>query len=405
MAMQLSPISKPKAPLRLAVEVTDRHLEQEFLQVHISLNQHNPNWIRPLDKDVAAIFDPGKNKAYRQGQAQRWLLYDEEGKAIGRIAAFVNRRYKNKGDGMPVGGIGFFDCIDQQEAANQLFDAAKEWLQQRGMEAMDGPINFGERDRWWGLLVEGFQAPLYTMNYNPPYYRRLFEAYGFKNFYNQICWSLPVAGTSTQLQPKFYQAHSSFASNPDFTASYLQKGDLKKLAADFCTVYNKAWASHEGNKEMSQQQAYKLFASMKPIMDKKLIWFAYHKGEPVAMWINIPDINQIVKYLGGQFNWWAKLRFMLLRYIGVCTKFVGIIYGIVPEFQGTGVDYFMIVEAEKVIKASTRYKQVELQWQGDFNPKMLNISRNLGAEQSRLLTTYRYQFDRQRPFHRHPMLK
>ncbi|AHM61199.1 hypothetical protein D770_14725 [Flammeovirgaceae bacterium 311] len=402
--MQAIQIKKTAYPKRVVVEVTDKHQEKEFLQVHINRNKHNPSWIRPLDKDITSIYDPAKNKYFRHGEAIRWLLYDEGGEAIGRVAAFVNKRYRNKGDGMQVGGIGFFDCIDQQEAANQLFDTAAQWLQQRGMEAMDGPINFGERDRWWGLLVSGFQPPLYTMNYNPPYYQRLFEDYGFRNFYNQVCWSLPVASQSVQLQEKFYHAHKSFASNPDFRAEHVKKSQLKKFSEDFCTVYNKAWSKHEGNKNMSPAQAYKLFSSMKPIMDEKLVWFAYHREEPVAMWLNIPDINGIVKHLDGKFNLLARLKFLIMKQAGFCTKFVGLAYGIVPEFQGTGVDYFMIVEAEKVIKSSTKYKHVELQWQGDFNPKMLNISRNLGAEQSRLLVTYRYLFDPARAFHRHPVL-
>lgn len=387
------------------VEVNNKQKEIEFLKVHIYINKNNPNWIRPLDKDVIAVFDPKKNKAFRQGEVIRWLLKDDNKKLIGRIAAFVNKQYKNKGDNLKVGGIGFFDCIDNQEAANLLFDTAKTWLQQRGMEAMDGPINFGERDKWWGLLISGFQAPLYTMNYNPPYYQQLFQNYGFRIFYNQICWSLSVADKLDQLQSKFYTSHQSFANKPDFKAEHLKKTQLRKFADDFSTVYNKAWAKHEGNKEISGDQALRLLLSMKPILDEKLIWFVYHKAEPVAMWVNIPDLNQIVKYLNGQFNLWAKLKFLLLKKWGICTRFVGIVYGIVPEFQGTGVDYFMIVEAEKKIKAATRYKQVELQWQGDFNPKILNISRNLGAEQSRMLATYRCLFDPQRPFHRHPIIE
>ncbi len=92
---------------------------------------------------------------------------------------------------MPVGGIGFFDCINDQAAADMLFDVAKHWLLQKGMEAMDGPINFGERDRWWGLVVEGFEPPpLYCMNFNPPYYQHLFENYGFRNYFNQICFGM-----------------------------------------------------------------------------------------------------------------------------------------------------------------------------------------------------------------------
>lgn len=375
----------------------------DFLKVNVIVNQGNPNYIRPLDKDIRDVFDPKKNKYFRSGKICRWLLKDDSGNLIGRISAFVNPKYKNKGDKLKTGGIGFFDCIDDQEAANLLLNTGKEWLEKQGMEAMDGPINFGERDRWWGLLVEGFQAPVYTLNYNPPYYQKLFEDYGFKVFFNQICWNMALSEDS-QLAPKFYEAHERFAKQPEFEARHYKKNQLEKFAKDFCTVYNGAWASHEGNKGMAVPLAIKLFKSMQPIIDEKLVWFAYHNDEPIAMWLNLPDINQIVQHLNGQFNLIAKIKFMILKMRKVCNKMVGIVFGIVPEFQGTGIDYFMIVEGEKVIKSDTKYRDLELQWQGDFNPKILNISKNLDAEQARRLVTYRYIFDRSIPFERHPIL-
>ena len=135
------------------IEVKSKDDAQAFIQINADLNKATPNYIRPLDHEIRAVFDPDKNKAFRHGECNRWILKDEEGKAIGRIAAFVNKRYKSKGDDQPVGGIGFFDCIRNQEAADMLFDVAKHWLIQKGMGAMDGPINFGERDKWWGLVT------------------------------------------------------------------------------------------------------------------------------------------------------------------------------------------------------------------------------------------------------------
>ncbi|MEQ1677341.1 MAG: hypothetical protein ABL876_11600, partial [Chitinophagaceae bacterium] len=137
------------------IEVTTPQLAKEFIRVNPEIHKSNPCYIRPLDKDVIEVFDPKKNKTFRTGEAIRWILKDENGKLAGRIAAFTNKKYKNKGDDGPVGGIGFFDCINEQAAAELLFDVAKHWLLQKGMEAMDGPINFGERDRWWGLVVKG----------------------------------------------------------------------------------------------------------------------------------------------------------------------------------------------------------------------------------------------------------
>ncbi|MGZ5248453.1 MAG: hypothetical protein ACXWCR_15205, partial [Flavitalea sp.] len=187
------------------VEVTDSKTEKDFLMVNVLMNKGNPEYIRPLDKDIQEVFDPKKNKAFRFGKAIRWILKDESGQLIGRIAAFMNKKYRSAGDEFPVGGIGFFDCINDQQAANFLFDTAKKWLAEEGVEAMDGPINFGERDKWWGLLVKGFQSPLYNMNYNPPYYQELFENYGFQTFFNQHCYGMKVR---TKVQDKLYARHA-----------------------------------------------------------------------------------------------------------------------------------------------------------------------------------------------------
>jgi hypothetical protein len=376
---------------------------RDFIEVTVKMNGGNPDYIRPLDQDVRAVFDPAKNKYLKAGQIQRWLLRDDAGQLIGRIAAFVNPRYKNKGDKGKFGGIGFFDCVDQQEAANLLFDTAKNWLAERGMVGMDGPINMGDRDRFWGLLTEGFHPAPYGLNYNPPYYQKLFEQYGFQVFYNQICWKMEVASGS-QLSKKFYEAHARFSSDPAFSADYLRKKNIRKYAEDFATVYNKAWAGHQGNKEMTVDMVMKTFDTIKPIMDERLVWFSYHNGKPITMWLNLPDINQIFRHFHGKFHLWNKLRFLYLKKYSKVDKMMGVAYGVVPEFQGSGVDYYMIVEAEKIIKKQTPYKQLELQWQGDFNPKMLNISKNLGAKKSRNLITYRYLFDRDATFQTHPVL-
>ena len=131
------------------IEVTTPSLAKDFISVNVELNKNNSHYIRPLDKDINSVFDPKKNKSFSLGEIIRWILKDDNGQLIGRIAAFVQKKYKNKGDEFPVGGIGFFECINSQTAAAKLFDSAKEWLLQQKVQAMDGPINFGERDRWW----------------------------------------------------------------------------------------------------------------------------------------------------------------------------------------------------------------------------------------------------------------
>ena len=383
------------------IEVNDKVSAREFLLLPLRIYKNDPNWIRPLDKDIQQVFDPEKNKAFRHGEIIRYILQDHEGITIGRVAAFVNKKYKTKGDDVPVGGMGFFECINNQEAANCLFDVCKKWLSDKGMGAMDGPINFGERDRWWGLQVEGFQQPLYCMNYNPPYYQELFENYGFQLFFNQHCYTLKVRD---RLQEKFYIRHEELSKDPHYKAIHIRSNQLEKFARDFTTVYNKAWAGHGGLKQMEERAVIKLFKSMKPIMDERISWFTYYKDEPIAIWLNIVDLNQWFKYLNGRFDLWGKLKFLWIKKTKKNLKFNGLIFGIIPEFQGKGVDAYMIIEGAKLIQDKLPYEDYELQWIGDFNPKMLNISQSLGTTLSRRLITYRYNFDRTKPFNRHPQV-
>lgn len=383
--------------------VNDKASARQFLQVPLFIYKDDPNWIRPLDKDIEEVFDEEKNKAFRFGKAVRWLLKGDAGNIIGRIAAFTNKKYKNKNDDVPVGGIGFFECINNQDAANLLFDTAKAWLIEQGMEAMDGPINFGERDRWWGLVNKGFQEPLYCMNYNPPYYVKLFENYGFKVFFDQVCMNKTAKEV---LGDKIWERHDLIAKDPAFTAAYIKKNNLEKYAEDFATVYNKAWAGHGGLKQLNKSQVLMMFKKMKPVMDEKIVWFAYYKNEPIAIFINLPDLNQWFKHLNGKFGLLQKLKFLWLQKFKPNKKFVGLVFGVVPEWQGKGVDAFIIGESAKIIQTDqSPYTEYEMQWIGDFNPKMLNIASSLGnVSRTRQLSTYRYLFDREKEFFRHPFL-
>jgi hypothetical protein len=384
------------------VEVTDDTLAKQFILVNVLQNKSNPLYIRPLDKDVNDVFDPKSNKTFRFGTVKRWLL-KKDNEYIGRIAAFTNKKYKNKGDDVPVGGMGFFDCINDQIAADMLFDVAKHWLLQQGMGAMDGPINFGERDRWWGLVVAGFQEPLYCMNFNPPYYQSLLENYGFQPFFHQICLGMDP---KQRLSDKIQERHGLYAGDPAFSVKQIDKNKIEKFAGDFAKVYNAAWAGHGGLKELKKEQVVLMFKKMKPVMDERIVWFAYENEEPIAIFVNLPDLNQWFKYLNGKFDLWHKLKFLWIKKTKPCKKFTGLVFGIVPRFQGKGIDAFIIGEADKTVKQSSfEYTEYEMQWIGDFNPKMLNVGLGLGdVYESRKLTTYRYLFDRTKPFHRHPIL-
>ncbi|MBD2713579.1 hypothetical protein KBK19_00870 [Microvirga sp. STR05] len=387
------------------LEVTDSTRARQFRDLAERIYREHPNWIPPLDHELEAVFDPEKNVNFKHGEAIRWILTDDAGEVIGRVAAFVNQQTAHADATLPTGGMGFFECIDDQTAANTLFEASQTWLAARGMAAMDGPINFGERDRYWGLLVAGFTEPNYGMFYHPPYYQQLFEGYGFQVYFKQYTCYREVA---MPLHQAFSAAAVRYAEQyPTFQFRHASKRDPDKLARDFHHVYNLAWANHSGIAAMPLEKAHELVRQMKPVLDERLLWFAYHNEEPVAFFVSLPELNQIFKQVGRNFNLWNKLRFLWQkrRYEQrTDKKLFGVIFGVVPEWQGKGVESAMMVHARAEFMRAG-YTEIEMNWIGDFNPRMLALTRSIGARIYKTHVTYRYLFDRQRPFERSPIIR
>lgn len=387
------------ADIYKVVEVNNKRTEKEFLLLPVSLYKNEKNWIRPLDKDIQSVFDPKQNKKFRQGECIRWILVDENKKTVGRIAAFIDPQ-TSKTYEQPTGGIGFFECIYNKEAASLLFNTCKEWLQKKGMEAMDGPINFGDRDRWWGLLVDGFYEPNYCMPYNFEYYKALFEDYGFQNFYNQYTYHTPINdhGLKNTVREKALR----IAGNPDYVFRTIERKKLDKYSEDFVTIYNKAWGKYAGASSITKTHAKGLFRSMKAIMDERILWYAYYKDDPVAFFLMIPEINASIKRLNGKFHQLAKLKFLYyFKLRKVCKKAFGVIFGVVPEHQGKGLEAAIIMAYAKVaLSPSFPYTEMEMNWIGDFNPAMMKINEDVGAKIRKTHVTYRYLFDRTKEFKR-----
>jgi len=256
------------------IPVSDHHTRKEFLKVPHFIYKDDKNWICPLDQDVEKTFDAKKNPFFKHGQCTRWILEDDNGRITGRVAAFINDKKAYQYD-QPTGGIGFFECTDNYEAASALFDTAREWLKTHGMKAMDGPINFGENDTFWGLLVEGFSAPSYGMNYNPPYYQALFEKYGFTTAYQQITNHLAVRNPFPE---RFTKIANWVASKPGYTFEHFSKKNSDKYVADLMEIYNDGWKDFENFVPIKKETLEESFRQMETIMDEKLIWFAYING-------------------------------------------------------------------------------------------------------------------------------
>lgn len=372
-----------------------------FLELPVRLYRNDPNWIRPLDQDVESVFDPKKNKAFRTGEAIRWVLEDASGQVIGRVAAFFNREQQEE---QPTGGMGFFECIEDETAAFTLFDACRNWLTNKGFEAMDGPVNFGERDSWWGLMIKGWDhEPTYKMPWSKPYYIPFFENYGFRDYFQQYVYTSPIR--EVVVAPSVEEKAQRIYTNPEFTFRSIDKKQLPKFAEDFRDIYNQAWAKFPGVHAMTREQTLALVGTMKPIIDEQLIWFAYAGERPVAFFIVIPDLNQVVKHLNGKFGLFAKLKFLyLLKFKKVVTRTCGVIFGVIPDYQGRGVESAIALRFRQAGRDNPdyQYHTIDMNWVGDFNPKMMRFVSQLGTKIEKSYITYRFLFDREKEFKRCP---
>ena len=380
-------------------EVISEKDKSSFHRLPFNLYKNDPNWIPPVNQEIEAIFNPLKNTFFADGEAIRLLLSDGE-KIIGRIAAFYNR--SNLNGIVKNGGIGFFECINNQEASNLLFDAAKKWLIEKGCNAMDGPVNFGERDKWWGLLVEGFDPPVYGLNYHLPWYKNLFEQYGFRNYFEQYTFLLHQNDPMPEI---VFKIRDRLIQRNHIVFKTAEKNNLKKYALDFMAIYNQAWEHHEGVKMMTEAQADQLLEEVKPIMDPDLFIFAYVKNEPVGFFIGIPDANQILKYADGNLNVWGKLNVAAHMPFVKFKNLFGIIFGVVPAHHNKGIEAGLAATMHEKVSNHRSYQQIEMLWIGDFNKKMLNFVRHIQAKKYRTLITYRIIFDEQIPFERCPVIE
>lgn len=383
------------------LQVDNSELERTWLSVPKSIYANDANYIPHIRQDVANIFDSRKNKLFKDGNAMRWVLLSNEGEAIGRIAAFQSKKY-SEAQKQKTGGLGFFECLDNDDAARLLLQTACEWLWSQGMEAIDGPINFGEKEAYWGLLIENFtDMGSFRMNYNPPYYRRFFEDFGFRIYYEQLCYKRDL---HVPAQEVFVRKSRQLLEDKAYRVANARGRSMEQIANDFVTIYNAAWAVHGGFKPMKIEQARKAIQAMKPIMDKDIMVFAYHNEKPIGFYINLPEVNEFMQHVHGNLNALGMLRFLFYKTFGKRSTMVGIVFGVDRAYHGKGVEGAMIKYCEEHIVTLNRYQETILTWIGDFNPKMIHVAENLGASLYRKLATYRLLHNSDLPFDRHPTL-
>ncbi len=369
-------------------EVKDQATREAFHSVPKQLYRNDQNWVCPLDAEIEDIFNPAENKLFADGAAIRWVLFDDAGNLLGRVAAFYNAGKSAKNE-QPTGGMGFFECVNDRAAAFALFDACRDWLKGKGMEAMDGPVTFGENLTYWGLLIEGYTMPTYGMPYNFPYYRDLFEAYGFRTYFEQFSYEKDLSKPFPERQVKF-----SMHLKEKFRTEHFSYANKEKYLNDVCTIYNKVWADfHEDYTPMEYEDIAKIMKKAKAVINPEFIWFVYDQGNPVALVVVFPDVNQILKKLGnGKLSFLNILKFLWYKNTGTITRARQLLTAVIPEYQRSGVTGLLFLTmVDALIK--NKIKVLDMSWVGDYNITVNKIYRLLDLPVVRKHATFRFMFD------------
>jgi GNAT superfamily N-acetyltransferase len=350
----------------------------KFIRFLWTIYRDYPAWVPPLMMDRKKLMDREKNPFYKHTDAEFYLA-ERDGIVVGRIAAIVNHNH-NKEHEENIGFFGFFECINDQNVANTLFDTAKKYLQEHGVTAMRGPVNPSVNDEI-GLLVEGFDlSPTVMMTYNPPYYVSLVEKYGFKKAKDLYAYLLDQKTVYTD---RFTRAHELVKQRQNITFRTFDMKHFSEEVRKVKEVYNKAWSRNWGAVPMTDEEFDALAADLKQVIVPELVIVAEKDGKAIGFALSLPDINIALKYnkngyiLPALYYLWAKKKEIDLVRI--------IVLGVIPEYLSTGAGAALFYETAMNAK-KLGYGYGEASWILEDNERMVKSAE---AMQGKITKRYR----------------
>jgi len=313
---------------------------REFVELPFRLHSSSPQWVPPLRLERHLSLSPRFNAFFRNGEAQLFLA-ERDGRVAGRISAHVDLAL-NAYHGNRWGLFGFIELEDDPEVAAALFDAAEGWLRGRGRDRMVGPMDFRMNDES-GILIEGYeQEPIIKQPWHPPYYRALCEGAGLEKVVDLYFWGLVMADREEML-PVLVELSEQLGPKHGITIERMSRRRLRRDLDVFAEIYNHAWRRNWGFVPYEKADLDHYAQELQLVFDRDFFMIARNRGgEPVAMAITVPDVNQVLKRMNGRLlplGWWRFLS--RNRYIDQVR--IGFL-GVKPDYQHTGVAAALYVE-------------------------------------------------------------
>lgn len=364
--------------------VQTRKEKRQFLELPWQLHRRDPNWIPPLRRNQRELVGYRSHPFYQDAVSQTFLAL-RDGEPCGRIAAIVYHGH-NRCHNEQRGFFGFFDSIDDQEVATGLFDAARQWLEERGMKSIRGPMNPSLHYEV-GLLVDGFDSPpRFMMTYNPPYYERLVESYGFRKSQDMYAyWG--HSGMLDTGDPKIDRI--SEAAKQRFNVQ-LRRFDTKRFKDEvrtFLRIYNEASSAMWGFVPMSDAEIDHVSDSLRYLICPELTAIAEVDGRAVGAVFGLLDYNPRIKQIDGRL---FPLGFMRLLWNRRAIKSIRILAAeVVPEYQAWGLGLVLLDRLVPDVRA-WGVKDAEFSWVLESNQLSRGSLERGGAKR---IKTYRIYDD------------
>lgn len=324
-------------------QVTDKKGEMRFIKSQWLFYKNDKNFVPPLIADRKKILDTVKNPFYKHSKIQLFLA--ESGNIIvGRIAAIINENH-NKTHNDKIGFWGFFECLDNQDVANALFDVAGKWLKERGMDTMRGPENPSMNDDI-GLLVDGFDSPpVIMMTYNPKYYEGLVEKAGFAKSKDVYAYFLVHSAYDTDKIRRLQEVLTKRYNITIREVDLKHKEQLMKDVNVIKEIYNAAWVPNWGFVKWTNEEFDFIVDDLKMVADQETALIAESNGKIAGFALGLPNINECLIHnkngsmLGALWHLMTKKKNVKLMRI--------IALGVLPEYQKTGIDSVLYYEIGK----------------------------------------------------------
>ena len=349
-----------------------------FISLPWKIYQGNPHWVPPLLSEQKLVLDREKGPFFEIGQAEYFLALCE-GEPVGRISAHTNQQW-NQHYRDQKGFFGFFECIEDPEAASALFEAAEGWLRDRGKTSILGPMSFSIYDEL-GLLIDCFdQDPVVLLTYNPPYYVDLIEGRGFNK---AIDWYAYLMTDQVAVNPVLFEVRDRVCRRNGLVIRHARMSQFKEEAERAKSIFNEAWSENWGHLPFTDRQFDHLAKGLRMILDERLLFFGEIQGKAIGVCVSIPDVNQALKPANGRllpFGWYH-----LWRGLKQVKKLRTIIMGVKKEHRHTGIDVAFYVETIEKGKA-IGYTESECSLVVETNTWMRKALGDLGA---RIYKTYR----------------